>query len=264
LEERKDATIQKLQELSQKIFVKEQLILSVTSEREGLEKFSQEFSRFAGEKSFLKQAAPTIGARNFEKKCLNEGFMTSSQVQYVAMGSLFPDQNYELPGALLVLKVLMSYEYLWLNLRVKGGAYGCMNTYTEAGEMGFVSYRDPNLKNTVEIYQAIPDYIRQLAIDGRELQKYIIGAIGESDTPLQPHAKGIRSMAFYLSGKTLDSVNKRRGQVLNCTLQDLQNLAPVIEKALSGGALCVVGSEEKIQADQNLFLKLTTLTGEEA
>jgi len=262
-DEKKEAIIQKLQTLNAQVFAKENLLVSITSEKDGLEKYKDAVSDFVKEANKLPKLNEKAGDRTIIRKAQSEGFMTSSQVQYVAMGGQYPDQTFRLPGSALVLKVLMSYEYLWQNIRVKGGAYGCMNSYTSSREIGFVSYRDPNLKNTAAIYEAIPDYIRTLSIDARDIQKYIIGAIGEADTPMQPHAKGLRSMNFYLTGETLESVKKRRAEVLDCTLEDLRALGDVIGKVLSNGKIAVIGNSEKIKEDQALFETITTLSGEE-
>ena len=116
-----------------------------------------------------------------EKK--NEGFTTSGQVQYVARTGNFRKKGYEYTGALDILKVILSYDYLWMNLRVKGGAYGCMSGFKRSGESYFVSYRDPHLKRTLDVYEGIPAYVRDFQADEREMTKYIIGTISGKDVP---------------------------------------------------------------------------------
>ena len=87
----------------------------------------------------------------------NEGFKTASQVQYVATAGNFCERGYEYTGALNVLQCIFSYDYLWINVRVKGGAYGCMCSFNRSGNAYFTSYRDPNLLETYEIYKEAPD-----------------------------------------------------------------------------------------------------------
>ena len=84
--------------------------------------------------------------------------MTSGQVQYVAQTGNFRKAGFEYTGTLNILKVALSYDYLWTNIRVKGGAYGCMSGFKRSGESFFVSYRDPHLKRTLDIFAGIPDY----------------------------------------------------------------------------------------------------------
>ena len=82
------------------------------------------------------------------------------KVQYVARVGNFIDNGADYTGALQILKVILSYDYLWQNVRVKGGAYGCMSGFSRTGEGYFVSYRDPNLERTMEVYEGIADYLR--------------------------------------------------------------------------------------------------------
>ena len=103
----------------------------------------------------------------FENK--NEGFQTSGQVQYVATAGNFAEAGYEYTGALRILKVMLSYEYLWTNIRVKGGAYGCMSGFRRTGDGFLVSYRDPHLKNTLEVFRKTGDFIR--SFDARICRK---------------------------------------------------------------------------------------------
>ena len=165
----------------------------------------------------------------------------------------FIDDGYEYHGALRVLRVIMSYDYLWMNLRVQGGAYGCMCNFNRLGDSYFVSYRDPNLKNTNAVYEGVPAYIRNFDVSDRDMTKYVIGAVSDMDTPLNPASKGERSLNMYLCGITEEILKKEREQVLNTTSGDIQALAPLMEAILADGNICVIGSEEKIETDKELF-----------
>jgi hypothetical protein len=187
----------------------------------------------------------------FDKK--NEGFIDASQIQYVARTGDFTEQGFAYTGALRILKMILSYDYLWINIRVKGGAYGCMSSFMRGGESYFVSYRDPNLEKTNEIYENIPKYLRSFNPDERDMTKYIIGTFGAMDTPLNPEAKGSRSLAAYLGGITYDTVQRERDEILNATVQDIQNLAGPVEAILSGNTLCVIGNENMIRSAAGLF-----------
>ena len=131
----------------------------------------------------------------FAPHCANEGFKTSSQVNYVARCGSFGGSGLPYTGALKILKILLNYDYLWQNLRVQGGAYGCMSGFGRLKEGYLVSYRDPNVKETDQVYQQIPEYLRQFAADERDMTKYVIGAISELDVPLTPSIKGARSLS---------------------------------------------------------------------
>jgi hypothetical protein len=183
----------------------------------------------------------------------NEGFIDASQIQYVARTGDFTKKGFAYTGAFRILKMILSYDYLWINLRVKGGAYGCMSSFMRTGESYFVSYRDPNLEKTNEVYEHIPDYLRSFEVDERDMTKYIIGTFGAMDTPMNPEAKGSRSLAAYLGGITYETIQKERDEVLNATVQDIQNLAGPVEAILSCDALCVIGNENMIKDAAGMF-----------
>ena len=154
----------------------------------------------------------------------------------------------------------MSYDYLWLNIRVKGGAYGCMSGFGRSGEGYLVSYRDPNLKETNEIYEGIPEYLRQFNPDDRDMTKYVIGTISNMDTPLTPSVKGSRGLSAYLSGVTEEMMQKERDEVLTATKEDIRALADIVQAVLDTGSFCVVGNEEKIEANREMFGSVESLS----
>ena len=184
---------------------------------------------------------------------LNEGFKTPGMVQYVARGGNFRQKGYEYTGALLVMKTILGYDYLWTNLRIKGGAYGCMCGFGKSGDSYLVSYRDPNLTKTNETYLGISDYLKTIELDERERTKYIIGTISELDTPRSPKVKGALALSAWLSGVTDETLARERSEILNCTEADIRALASVVEAILDTNQICVIGSEEKIEDAKELF-----------
>ena len=196
-------------------------------------------------------------AMPLEKK--NEGFMTSGQVQFVAQAGNFRRKGLVYHGALNILKVALSYDYLWNNLRVKGGAYGCMCGFRRSGESYFVSYRDPHLKRTLDVYRGIPDYVRNFRADEREMTKYIIGTISGKDVPRTPQMQGSLSRTAWFCGVTEEMVQKERDEILKATVEDIHNLAPLIEAVLEEESVCVVGSETAVQKEKELFGEIRSL-----
>ena len=163
------------------------------------------------------------------------------------------EKGYEYTGALKVLQVIFSYEYLWIQLRVKGGAYGCMCSFGTQGDSMFVSYRDPNLTETYQVYQHAADYVETFDVDERDMKKYIIGTISNMDMPMDPDDMGVRSFHAYLMGKTEEDLQKDRNQVLSCTKEDIRALAPLIRTVVDAGNRCCVGNEEKLNQADNCF-----------
>ncbi len=256
-DQRKQELKERLEILGRKLFHREGLFVSVTCDKEGLETVREPFLSFVQK---LPHARDEQIDNHLILKKKNEGFMTPSQVQYVARTGNFVSAGFGYTGALRILKVMMSYDYLWVNIRVKGGAYGCMSAFGRTGDSYFVSYRDPNLGKTNEVYEGIPDYLEQFSADDREMTKYIIGTVSELDTPLTPAAKGSRSLNAWFSGVTPEDLQKERDEVLTATQEQIRALAPYMRAILSEHALCVVGNEQKILAEKDLFGSVQMLT----
>ncbi|MCD8326065.1 MAG: insulinase family protein [Lachnospiraceae bacterium] len=243
-------TAQTLQRLCQVIFRRENLMLDITAEKEGIAKTFECIEDFA---EHLYTCDVSRGSYTPEISRKQEGFLTSEQVQYVCRAGNFKKNGLKYNGALQVLKTMLSYEYLWTQVRVKGGAYGCMLRFGQNGDCYFVSYRDPHLKRTVEVYENAAKAIAELEIDDRTMTQYIIGAISEQDTPLTPSGLGSMSLAAYMSGKTYEEMQRNRDELLACTPDTLRGLSAYVEAFMEDGALCVVGNAEKILQNKDMF-----------
>jgi hypothetical protein len=251
-DEKADELIAGLTEARDAILCKDGLIVSITDDQDVEAVFESELSEFTKElypaKEMMYQPLP-LAVRN-------EGFETASQVQYVATAGNFVDAGLSYHGALKVLQVMFSYDYLWENIRVKGGAYGCMCSFSRNGDGYFVSYRDPNLMETYEIYQKAKEYVAAFDADDRTMLKYIIGAISNMDVPMEPSAKGEFSFSAYLTGITEEMLQKERDEVLSCTQETIRGLEPIVEAIANHGIICAIGNEDKMKADSEHFGEL--------
>lgn len=180
-------------------------------------------------------------------------------VQYDATAGNFIDKGYQYHGALNVLKVIMNYDYLWNNIRVKGGAYGCMCSFSMNGDAFFTTYRDPNLKESYDIYKVAADYIRNLDVSDRDMTKYIIGAISNIDTPLSPAAKGARSLGAYMAKTSYDKIQAIREQLLSATKEDIRRSADLVDAFVGCHQICVIGSETQIKKNEQMFKSINPL-----
>lgn len=246
----KDRIVSELSELMKEILRPEYLYISYTAERSSLADVQKQVLAL---KQTLHHETVNKEQTNIVCKKKNEGFTTSGQVQYVAQTGNFRKKGYTYTGALNILKVALSYDYLWTNIRVKGGAYGCMSGFKRSGESFFVSYRDPHLKRTLDVFKGIPEYVRTFAADEREMTKYIIGTISGKDVPRTPKMQGSISRSAWFCGVTEEMAQKERDEILNANESDIQELAPLIEAVLSNNAICVVGSEPTINKEKELF-----------
>ena len=255
-EEKKEMLMQKLKETAAKLFTADNVIISYTADAEGMRALELSLKKF---KDRLPAGDGTVYPFRWEKGNKNEGFMTSSQVSYVARCGSFAGTGIEYTGALRTLKVILGYDYLWLNVRVKGGAYGVMNGTGRSGEGYFVSYRDPNMKETNEVYEGVIAYLEQFDADERDMTKYVIGTISDLDTPLLPPYKGSKADSAWFSGVTDGMLLKERQEVLTVQPEDIRALADIIKAILATGSLCVIGNAEKVKENSGMFGEVKNL-----
>lgn len=256
-EEEKGALISNMQTIAAHIFRADNMMVSYTSADEGLRPMNGCLKEICAKLHQERFAGETPCIIHCEKK--NEGFKTSSKVQYVARVGNFMDRNVPYTGALQILKVILSYDYLWQNVRVKGGAYGCMSGFNRIGEGYFVSYRDPNLEKTMEVYEGVVEYLKTFAVDDRDMTKYIIGTISNMDRPMTPAQKGDRSMNLYMNHVSEEMIREERLQVLKAGQEDIRALADVVAAVLEAEQVCVIGSEEKIEEQSHMFKEVKSL-----
>lgn len=252
----KNEVIEKLKETASCIFKADNLLVSYTAQKEGLKGLETEVDSL---KTSLGRSEKDAEKYQFALEQLNEAYKTSSKVQYVSRAGNFRQEGLEYTGALRILKTILSYDYLWNNVRVKGGAYGCMSGFGRTGDSYFASYRDPNLENTNEIFEHTTEYVENFQADERDMTKYIIGTISDMDTPLNPYAKGSRSLTAYLTNLTFEDVQRERDQVLNAKDEDIRALKEYVQAVLRPNNLCVIGGEEKIEEQKQLFKEVKSL-----
>ena len=254
----KETLIRNLKEIARRIFRADNLMISYTSSEEGIEPMTKAFAA-------VKDSLYT-GGEIPDEACIlhcrkrNEGFKTSSKVQYVARVGNFIDGGQKYCGALQILKVIRGYDYLWQNIRVKGGAYGCMSNFNRIGDAYLISYRDPNLERTMEVYEGVVDYLKNFNVSDRDMNKFIIGTMSSLDRPMNPAAKGARSMNLYMNRVSEEMLRSERGQILDAQQEDIRALADVVKAMLDQKLLCVIGSEEKIEEQRGMFLEVRTLS----
>lgn len=245
------AVANEFKEVAELVFTRDNLLANITCP-------AKDYPKIGAKVNGLAEIFPNAGLApqeyQFEAPPPNEGFLTTSTVQYVGKGANLYDLGYEYSGKFEVVKALLRTVYLWDRIRVQGGAYGSMfhfDLYT--GDLGLVSYRDPNLTETLEVYDAIADFLANLDLPGEELEKIIIGCIGRLDPPLTPDRKGSISRAEYLTGLTREFKERRLEEVMSTTLDDVRGYADLFYKIKEKGAVCVLGNSGKIKKASNRF-----------
>lgn len=252
-----DEIVKKLESVSAKIFTRNNLTIEVI----GNEKDSQSVKDLV--KSLI--CDMEIGEKNnknsfeFNNDCYNEGFLTSGKVNYVSKGGNFKKHGFKYTGAVRVMETILRYDYLWKKVRVLGGAYGAFVQFSPNGNAVLCSYRDPNLKETLDVFKGIPDYLRNLKISEREMTKYVIGTMAAEEVQFTPSMLGDRAAADYFKGSTAEDRERIRNEIINCTLEDIHKLADLVESVINEPYLCVMGSEHKVKKSEEIFKKIRSL-----
>lgn len=252
-DERKEEFAQNLKGALQYLFVKGDVIVNYGGDKESFEKIKTLSKEFIDE---LFEKQENDDEWEFKPEQKNEAFITPGQVQYVARAGKF-DGEYN--GAFITLTNIMRTEYLWNNIRVLGGAYGCMNRVTKFGDVVFTSYRDPNLKTTSDTYLNAANYIEEFNADERTLRKFIIGAISGVDRPLTTNEAVTRELVLYITENTYEDRKKNRTQLLNTTVEDIQKFGKNYREAMEMGNICVIGSKSAIEENKDMFKKVRNI-----
>lgn len=188
---------------------------------------------------------------NFETPGYSEGFYFDSLVQYVGLG--YNIDNYS--GSHLVLRHILSLDYLWNNIRVKNGAYGAGAIFNAFGDFNLWSYRDPNLKETLDIYYNIDKYVKNFTSDNKEMNKYIIGTLNTLDVIMSPSALATYSLNLYLTNSPFYKYDEIVEEIKNTNVDDVNKLSSNFINMKDKAYVCVLGSKEKILSNSDLFSK---------
>lgn len=249
-DEKIDEVVIKLKDMMNKLFNKDNLIIAVTGDKEELEatlnNMNKVISVLGDEKSKCNQYI-------FNESNKNEGLLTPAHVQYVAKGYNFRKLGYEYSGKMLVLKTVLGIDYLWNKVRVQGGAYGAFANLVRSGNFMFASYRDPNIKETLEAYDSSVEYLNNFTTTEREMLKYIIGTISELDMPLTPSMAGETAISYYMRGISHEDRVKERNDVLATKIEDIRGFSNMVSDVMKQNFIVVLGNESKINDNRELF-----------
>ncbi len=252
-----DSILQKLSEVAKKIFTKENMFFETIGEQSEKDAMVKVLPLITD--AMEKGTAVAPHSFDFPVEVTNEAFLSSGKIQYVAQGGNFRNHGFEYTGALRVMETILRYEYLWKKIRVLGGAYGAFTQFLTDGTAILCSYRDPNLKETLDAYKELPQYIETLELSEREMTKYVIGTMAAEETQYTPSMRGERAMVHFLTGNTKEFRKKVREQITNCQVEDIRNLAPLVKSIIDDSKICVMGNETKITNEKELFNAIHSL-----
>jgi Zn-dependent M16 (insulinase) family peptidase len=245
-----------LQRTAGTLFRKDNLIVAVTTNPPSLEKFKQNAGTLV---AGLPEGKNEYQNWNLTPQAKNEAIATPSKVQYVVAGFDFKQLGYQWNGKLRVVNQILSTDYLQTRIRVMGGAYGGWSTVSPLGTVTFNSYRDPNLKKTLENYKGIPAYISSFEADDKAMTRYIIGTISSMDRPLTPSARGDQAYNYYFNKRTEQAIQADRTAILGTKAADVKSFSKMFQDVLDKNDICVYGNADKINADKDLFKTVVTI-----
>lgn len=249
---KKDEVVSMIKKTIEYVFNKDKIIINYAGNRESFDKIKELSLELKNE---MYQNSNVEKGWEFVPEQKNEGIKTSGQVQYVSRTGNYnkPGEKAAYNGSLSVLGNIMRTEYLWNNIRVLGGAYGCSCLFNRSGDVMFTSYRDPNLRKTSDTFLKASEYIREFTADERQMRKFIIGTISSMDTPLGAADRSGREFSLFITEMDYETLKREREKILSTTQDDIRELAPLIETAMSKNNICVVGSQSSIDEAEELF-----------
>jgi hypothetical protein len=234
------------------------LLCNVTVDQASCDAFQPQLAEFIAALPAGAAAADDWLPTHAEKP---EGLTLPAQVNYVGKGANLYQLGYELHGSTLVAVKFLDNTWLWDRVRVQGGAYGGYCTFDSlSGVLAYLSYRDPNLVGTLQTYDAAAHYLRTVDLTQGDVEKIIIGVIGQLDSYQLPDAKGYTALLRTLNGDTDDIRQRLRDQVLAATVADVRALADLLEQVAQQGAVVVLGSEQAIGAANQTLAAPLSLT----
>ncbi len=252
-DERADEIAANLRLVADYIFDTKHMILSLATDEAGYGAVSAVLPEFAAGLDAIEHKS--LGeAEEYIPTPKNEGIMIPSPVNYVSVAGNLNKIGMKYNGAMQVVANAVNIDYLYQQIRVKGGAYGCGSGFmADNGTVYFWSYRDPNLTNTKQVYAGTGEFVKGAEFDEKELTKYIIGTFSSYERPISPSGKAARSLAAYLSGKKYEDLLRERSEMLDITADEFHAVAPVFDAIVAQNCFCVVGNEKSITDNREMF-----------
>nr|WP_321410437.1 insulinase family protein [uncultured Carboxylicivirga sp.] len=252
-----DEIVSNLEKTASLLFAKNNLIAAITCDNNDFTSYSNGLNTLA---SSLPTGDNKLNNWTFDFSVKNEGLKTVSKVQYVVKGYDYKKLGYEYNGKFRVLNQILSTDWLQNQVRVIGGAYGGFCGFSNTGNVYFASYRDPNLKETLENYNNTPGFLDTFDADSLAMTRFIIGTISNMDGPLTPSQQGNEAIRNYFEKNTPEELKAERTAVLSTTQEDIKEMKKMVTDILDQNAIFVYGNEQKVEENAELFGKVISIS----
>lgn len=236
-----------LEEIRKSLISRKGCLINLTADGKNLASSEKYVSKFL---DLLPSSSPAKSdSWNARLPSTNEAIVIPTQVNYVGKAGNVYETGYQLKGSAYVISKYVSNTWLWDRIRVSGGAYGGFCDFdTHSGVFSFLSYRDPNLLKTLDVYDGTSNFLRELEMDEDSLTKAIIGTIGDVDSYQLPDAKGYSSLLRHLLGVKEEERQKRREEILSTSSGDFKEFADAIDAVKDKGVVVAVASPDDVDA----------------
>ena len=253
-EEKKALVISKLSSIYKMLFSQRNMVVGFTGTKEEFESAKPIIEKYYNK---LQESIDYIEATPFAARIKNEAFTAPIDVNYVARIGKFESAFH---GGLYVLQNAMSLDYLWMQVRVHGGAYGCNMVINPSGSIGFTSYRDPNIRKTNDVYQNATEFVKNFNPTDEQFIKFKIGAIGNLQSVLHNSNKAETARINYLLGISYERRKQIRKEVLSVTKEEVKSFSSIFEEVLKGYQIACIGNQSKIEEAKDMFSDIRPLT----
>ncbi len=241
-----DGVAQRLEGIRTALLKQSNMLCNLTLDQEGWQQVQPQVQQFL---SGLPGGRAETQTWQMPEQPQSEALTMPLRVNFVGEAANLYKLGYELDGSVMVITSYLRNSWLWERVRAQGGAYGTFDTFDRhSGVITFLSYRDPNLLRTLEVYNASGKFLQGLELSRSELTKAIIGTIGDMDTYMLPDTKGYTSMVRYLTGATDEERQRLRDQVLDTQPEDFHQFGQVLEKMAANDRVVVLGSPEAVES----------------
>lgn len=255
LEEKPEIVIENLRKTAEILFIRNHLEIAF-----GCEEKDQAAVRRALDKLLLHFDGKKQGGAG-GKPCVvrqKTAFINSGSVVYNILSFDFRKKGLPYHGKYQVLQTIINLEYLWNQVRVQGGAYGCGSKLQRSGLAYFYSYRDPNVKETYAIYEKLAEDLAHFTATERDMTKYILGTINRLDQPKTNIDRLDTVIAQYYKDITSEMLRQERSEILQTTAADIRDCQALLQ-ALDSENICSIGDQQKITAAADLFTEIQSL-----
>jgi presequence protease len=230
-----------LNALKKAIFIKQNLLISYSINKECEQQVRTELEKFDF-RSARVQDKLVITLNKVNKKAI----VIPSEVSYNVVANDLSKYGKDYNGYMSLISHICTYDYLWNNVRVKGGAYGTSMSVTKTNLMALTSYRDPNVEGTYKTYKELPDYLKSFKVDDNDFKNYIIGCLGGFDAPLSPSQQATFGDNLFFNHTSKKDRENTKKEIINASIEDINNFGELASILVKEGSQVTIGNKDKI------------------